>query len=365
MSGYKICVYTIAKDEEKYVDRFMDSMGEADLVLVLDTGSTDRTVERLRARGAVVHEQRIVPWRFDVARNRALDLVPEEFDICASIDLDEAFEPGWRKKLEDAWQMEHTRARYVYVWRHRADGSPERQFETDKIHRRKGYRWVHPVHEVLEYTGEGGEKTVTVGGMVLHHHPDPAKSRGQYLPLLELSALEDPDDAQAAFWLGREYTFHGRHDQAIAALQRYLSLPAARWDEERSAAMRLIGESCAALGRKAEAVSWLFRAVAECQGVREPYLALVKFAYGERNWPLVYAMAQKALSIPQSSGSYLADPECWGAALYDYGAVAAYELGLYEEAYALGREACAREPGDERLAGNLRFIAERAKGSGS
>jgi tetratricopeptide (TPR) repeat protein len=201
--------------------------------------------------------------------------------------------------------------------------------------------------------------------MVLHHYPDPAKSRGQYLPLLELSAAENPGDAQAAFWLGREYSFYGMHETCIAALQRYLTLPSARWDEERSAAMRLIGESCQELGRMEEAMSWLFRAVAECQGVREPYLALVKFAYGERNWPLVYAMVHKALSIPRSSGSYLADPECWSTALYDYGAVAAYELGLYAKAYALALEACAREPGDERLRENLRFIAERIKGSGA
>lgn len=50
----KICVYAIAKNEEQFVDRWMDSMREADWVCVLDTGSTDRTVESWRtgARGA-------------------------------------------------------------------------------------------------------------------------------------------------------------------------------------------------------------------------------------------------------------------------------------------------------------------------
>ena len=60
----------------------MASMAEADGVYVLDTGSTDGTAERLRALGAVVVEERVEPWRFDTARNRSLELVPEDADIC-------------------------------------------------------------------------------------------------------------------------------------------------------------------------------------------------------------------------------------------------------------------------------------------
>ena len=54
MKKYKICVYAISKNEEKFVDRWMDSVSEADEVFVLDTGSTDETVEKLKKRGASV-----------------------------------------------------------------------------------------------------------------------------------------------------------------------------------------------------------------------------------------------------------------------------------------------------------------------
>ena len=57
----KIVVYAICKDEEQFVDRWMDSMSEADRVVVLDTGSTDDTVARLEARGAAVTVETIVP----------------------------------------------------------------------------------------------------------------------------------------------------------------------------------------------------------------------------------------------------------------------------------------------------------------
>lgn len=97
----KICVYAIAKNEEQFVDRWMDSMAEADWVCVLDTGSTDRTVEKLADRGAIVCREIIKPWRFDAARNRSMELIPPDTDVCVCTDLDEVFRPGWRKLLEN------------------------------------------------------------------------------------------------------------------------------------------------------------------------------------------------------------------------------------------------------------------------
>ena len=164
MSKYKICVYAISKNEEKFVDRWMDAVSEADMVVVLDTGSTDSTVEKLRERGAVVYVEKINPWRFDTARNKAMDYIPEDFDICVSNDLDEVFETGWREKLENAWKPCHTRARYMFTCSYHADGTPNKQFPMEKIHRRHGFRWVHPVHEVLKYSGEDKDSVVWVPG---------------------------------------------------------------------------------------------------------------------------------------------------------------------------------------------------------
>lgn len=119
----KVVVYAICKNEAQFVDRWMDSMGEADQVVVLDTGSEDDTVERLRARGALAKVEVISPWRFDVARNRSMELVPEDADICVCTDLDEVFHPGWRARLEEAWLPEAGQATYRYTWSFNPDGS--------------------------------------------------------------------------------------------------------------------------------------------------------------------------------------------------------------------------------------------------
>lgn len=357
--SYKICVYAISKNEEVFIDRWMDAVGEADLVVVTDTGSTDGTVERLRARGAVVYEEKIDPWRFDTARNIALEHLPQDTDICVSNDVDEVFEPGWREQLEANWRPGHTRARYHFVWSHRPDGAAEKSFIMEKIHRRHDFRWVHPVHEVLEYSGKDPDSSVFIDGITLHHMPDPHKSRGRYLPLLELSAEENPHDDRTMFWLGREYVYNGLNDKAIETLKRHLKLPAARWDEERSASMRYISQAYLGKGDVIEAKSWLFKSVAECQRIREPWLALARLGYEQGDWPLVFFAADKALCIKVSTNSYLIEPAAWAGTPDDLAAIACYHLGMYERALLHAQNALEFAQQDARLERNLELIKAR------
>lgn len=202
----KVVVYAICKNEEQFVGRWVKSMAEADEIVVLDTGSEDGTAQKLRKLGVKVTEEQIIPWRFDKARNKSLELVPEDADICVCTDLDEVFEPGWRAGLEQSWKTykDTSRARYRYTWSFTSEGREGVVFWIEKAHSRHDYQWVHPVHEVLNWTGQGQPgKTVTAEGVQLNHFPDPSKSRAQYLPLLELSVEEDPMDDRNMHYLGR------------------------------------------------------------------------------------------------------------------------------------------------------------------
>ena len=115
MGKYKVCVYAIAKNEEKNVEAWVASMNEADEIYVmLDATSSDRTEELLTNAGVNIKRKLIKPWRFDVARNESLKMVPEDADICVCTDLDEVFSKGWRKILEEKWQIGTNQATYKY-----------------------------------------------------------------------------------------------------------------------------------------------------------------------------------------------------------------------------------------------------------
>lgn len=359
----RVSVYTIAKNEEKFVESFMGCLkNEADDVYVLvDPTSTDRTVEALRDHGAVVETGLFRPWRFDTPRNASLAMVPMTTDVCVCIDLDEVLTEGWRKGLEAAWTPGTTRLRYPYAWSHNADGTPATKFYYDKIHQRKNYRWVKPVHEILTIYNEP-EVQAWTDSFMLHHWPDMTKSRGNYLPLLELAVKEEPHDDRSCHYLGREYMYYGSFEKAIAELKRHLALPSATWTSERAASMRFIARSLIALGRRDEAKAWAFKAVAEAPADREPLFELAKVAYSLSDFELLFYAASKALVTGEIGKTYISDPEAWGYLLYDYAALGAYNIGYKAKAAEYGQQALDKalerhEPQSviDRLKTNLKF----------
>ena len=76
----KICVYAICKDELENIDRWLNSMNEADYIVVLDTGSTDGSYEALKSDPRVFRvEQKLIDNVKD--RNVIKDLMEPSY-IC-------------------------------------------------------------------------------------------------------------------------------------------------------------------------------------------------------------------------------------------------------------------------------------------
>lgn len=355
MEKYKICVYAICKNEEKFVDRFMDQADEADLVVVADTGSTDNTMQKLRDKGARGYGIDVNPFRFDYSRNKCLEFVPDDVDICVSADLDEVFEKGWREKLEKAWQKGATCGTYLMNWSFHEDGTPVVQYIITRVHARHGYKWVYPAHEVLEYVGHEKEKKVFIEGMVCNHHPDRIKSRSFYLPLLELAVEENPDTPRNFHYLGREYMYCQMWDKCIKENKKYLSLPNATWPEERGASMRFIAKAYINKGNDSEAKKWLYRAIAEAPWVREGYVEMASLAYSQHDWPGVFYFARQALLIKEKNFSFVNENFAWDATPYDLAALGSYYIGLKEEARNFSETAMQMSPNNQRLRNNHKY----------
>jgi glycosyltransferase involved in cell wall biosynthesis len=343
----KIAVYAISKNEEQFVKRFCESAKDADLILIADTGSTDDTVKQAIKHGATPFNICISPWRFDLARDAALALIPADYDVCISLDLDEVLKEGWRAEIERVWKEDTTRLRYKFDW---GQGIC---FYYEKIHHRKGYHWHHPVHEYPRPDPRTVEVYAQTDMLLVSHHPDSSKSRGQYLPLLEMSVKEDPRCPRNAFYYARELTFYGRWLDAVVALNKYLEMPEANWINERCYAMRLLGKAYDHLGQDGR--DWFRKACKEAPNTREPWVELAESAYKRQDWQECYDACNKALEIKDKALVYTMNPEVWGALPHDLLAISAHYLGLKENAIHHGKIAVSLEPNNTRLSDNLKF----------
>ena len=360
MNKYKVIVYAISKNEEKFVDRWVNLMSEADEIYVLDTGSTDNTVDKLKNRNVNVITKIINPWRFDKARNLSLDIVPKDVDICVCTDLDEVFETGWRKKLENIWQKDTTRLMYNYNWSLDENNIPLVNFYISKIHSRNNYTWTHPVHEVLTYTGNN-EKVITTDEITVNHYPDNNKSRESYLPLLELSVKENPTDDRNMHYLGREYMYYHKWNECIDTLIKHLNLPSATWKDERCASMRFIARSYTALNRFDEARMWLDKAIKEAPHLRDPLIEKALLEYNQNNWEEVIINCEKALKIDYKYKSYINEQFSWDNTVYDLLSIAYYYTNEYHKSLENINKAIEMNPNDERLIDNKKLIENKLK----
>lgn len=352
----KVVVYTIALNEAQFVERWAQSAAEADYLVVADTGSTDGTVEKLRAAGVIVHNIAVKPWRFDHARNASLALLPADADVCIPLDMDEILMPGWRQALEEAWSPETTRLRYTYIWNWDKNGKPKTHFVGEKIHHRHGYVWKYPAHETIYRQIDTQEKIVYCEALRIHHHADDSKSRGQYLDLLALAAREDPHSDRCAHYYGRELMFRRDYDAAIKELQRHLALPSATWKAERAASMRFIAHCYKRTDRMTEARSALLQACAEAPLARESWHDLAKFCLEQKDWAGGVWAAQRTLEITHMPRDHTRDAVAWGIGPYDVGSICAYYNRQPELAREWLNKALELEPENPRLIKNGGWI---------
>lgn len=356
----KVAIYTIALNEEQFVERWYEAHKDADVLLIADTGSTDGTVEKALELGITVIPISIKPWRFDDARNASLALVPADVDVCMAIDMDEVCAEGWREDLEAHYDPEvHTRARTMFAWSHLEDGSNGITYWGEKIHARQGFRWKNPVHEVL--VPDRTSETWVNLGFEVHHWPDDSKPRSQYYPLLALSIEEDPDDPRNAHYYARELMYQGSHEEAIVQHKRFLALPGATWNTERCASMRFMGRSYEALGNDTEALSWYRRAVAEAPETREPWVELAMMYHKLGDWNNCYSTALSALAIENRPDVYICEATAWGEVPHDLAAIASYRLGMPSVAVMHGENALKHAPENERLKTNLKWYRDKVQ----
>jgi tetratricopeptide (TPR) repeat protein len=347
----KVAVYTIAKNEEQFVERWFNSAKDADYLLIADTGSTDKTIKLAKSFGINVYSINVNPFRFDDARNAALALIPADIDYCMSVDMDEVLSEGWRQQFN--LLPPGTTRPMVRQATNIKDGKPEMTFKSIRAHARNGFRWKHPVHEACVSYLVGGIEARFDLDIDIMHLPDDSKPRSQYLPMLQMATQEEPNDERMSYYYGRELFFRKKYDEAIKELNRYLELPSATWNPERAYAMRYLAK-CDPDNKE----MWLIKAYEEFPESRDAIVDLAEYYYLNQEWQKCLEAAEKALSIKEKSLDYFTESYAWEDTPYDLAALACYNLGLYDKAVEYGKIAIEYKPDDERLRGNLEFYTQ-------
>ena len=311
----KICIYTIAKNEEDNVHRFMNGASEADVVVILDTGSTDKTIQEFKKYDNIIIKQKIIdPWRFDTARNEALKLVPEDIDVCISIDLDESMVPGWRTALEAEWKPDTIIGSYWYHSIVDEDNEPVIECWRTKIHSRHDFRWERPIHEMIVTDKKEGGQAFVKGVVVKHHRKHPS----DYEEYLTKFIKDNPGNIESYIQRAGDRVDKGKLVEANEDYLKYLELTNNINDKDfKTVVDRAICCLCIAknhyhINQDLSLVQkFMLQSVAEFPNYRDGWVYLAEFYSGVGDFAMSYGCAMKALSITENHG-YVVESKCWG-----------------------------------------------------
>lgn len=299
MASISVCM--IVKNEEAVLARCLDSLrGIADEIVIVDTGSTDRTKEI-----AALYTSRIYDftWIYDFAAARNFAFSKATKDYIYSADADEVLEETDRQKflmLKQALLPEIEIVEMIYV--NPADCNMVYNFTKEprpKLFKRlREFRWIDPVHETVALA-----PLVYSSDIEIQHRPQSMHSGrdfdvmlrelkrtgylsdrlySMYAKELFISGTEE-DFAAAAPWFEKRTMKQDlaadAKTEAVCVLAKYASLQRkyetmlsvilAELSKNPSPAAELcylLGEYYEISGKDAEAVVWYKRAALEAVG---------------------------------------------------------------------------------------------------
>lgn len=260
-----ISLTMIVKNEAANLGRVLESArGVADEFVVVDTGSTDNTVDIARAYGAKVS---FFTWidDFSAARNHALDQASGQWVLI--LDGDDVARESAPGALRAEIQALDERAHFlrVPVRSPRGDGAGATVFGSRRIFRNvPEIRWHHPVHEMLFHASLEGAPGIEVGcaSLVIDHlgyadaeHRIREKKGDRNLRILKQAMARYPDNAHWHYYLALQHANAGHNATALKMVRRALRRFSGRVRPDFEGALRVLGMKVARkMGRSELAV---------------------------------------------------------------------------------------------------------------
>lgn len=350
-----ISLCMIVKNEEAVLAGCLDSVrGAVDEIVIVDTGSTDRTKEIARGYTDKVFNFEWVD-DFSAARNYAYAQATMDYQMW--LDADDVLPPAEREKLLRLKQTLPDDTDIVTMKYHThfdGNGSPVFTSTRERLTKRsRGYQWQDPVHECIPLTGRILQSDIAVW----HQKPVPQETSTRNLRIYE--SLESQGRAftpRQQYYFARELKDHGRYAQAAYYFERFLD-GGKGWSEDNIAACFSLAACYTALGEPEKALSVLLRSFLY-DGPRGEICCELGYYYKRRSDyrnALAWFRTAAQLDPPDSMGFVL--PDYWGYIPNIECCVCCCYLSRFDEAAQFNARAGACKPNSPAVRQNEQYLA--------
>lgn len=221
-----VTLYAISKNEEKNIAKFLLNAKSFNDVVVVDTGSTDNTVQLLKDADIKVYEhpQTREEFDFSIARNQALSYVETDwaFSLDFNEDIAEYFPDGLGVIANEFTCFKHLRFDDV------GGDEPKQSKEVHtRLHRTRSYKWVNAVHEVPNFISTEdypNEVSVDTTIRITKKINNTVDKQIFYFNICEREHLKDPTNWYWIWFLFNHYYSVKNTSKALEYGQEYLNL---------------------------------------------------------------------------------------------------------------------------------------------
>ncbi len=229
--GNKISAILIVKNEENHLERCLQSIqGGVDEIIVVDTGSTDKTVEIAESFGATIGH---FEWcnDFSAARNYSLGLATGDWALW--IDADEAVTPESWNPIYEAVVRPHFGGYFTRIVNFTDENetteythAPIRLFRIDPRVRFTGsiHEQISPAIDALAWP------TAHLDKVTIHHFgykPSEIEAKDKLnrtIDMLQVEIEREPNDSFHWFNLANVYSVAKRYSDSVDAAKKCISL---------------------------------------------------------------------------------------------------------------------------------------------